>query len=505
MKHNYRMLIDGKLVGLADGLVSSGDSADSSGDSTDSSGDSTDNANNSIDVFNPANGELIARVPQINSAQIKQVIAAADKGFAQWSATSLAERSELILRWAELLQAKREDIIAVLISETGKPYDNADYDFGMLITCLKFFVEEAARTDQPTISDPDGRFLHYIRRQPLGVVVGYLAWNFPLLNLGYKLGPSLASGCAAIVKPSAETPLASLLCAELALEAGIPAGVINVITGDRYDITDPLLTSKSTAMFTMIGSTRSGVAAMKTACSSVKRFSLELGGNAPVVVYDDADLEKAVNDIVDLKFANSGQVCVSPNRCFVHERIYDKFLEQAKARAEGIVLQAGSGEGRKMGPLINDRARDTIVSNIQASLDAGAALVTGGQIPAEKSAGSWLQPTILKDVSLDMPIACDEIFGPVLPVIKFSDSDDVIALANDNVYGLAAYVYTSQLQRAMQAAEQIQAGSVCINEVHYAVHLPHGGLKQSGVGKDCSHYSLEEYLTLKRVSVLINE
>lgn len=477
MSKEYKMLINGELVGAPE----------------------------TLSVTNPATGKIIAEVPQITPEQVELALAGAQQGFNIWSKTSLAERSKIIIAYAEMLEAHKDEIIDILISETGKPYDNAEYDFGMLVTCLRYFVEEAKRTDQPTITDPSGRFLHYISRQPLGVVVGYLAWNFPLLNVGYKLGPSLASGCSAIIKPSQATPLASLRVAELAIEAGIPAGVINVITGDRYDVTNPLLTSPITSMFTMIGSTRAGVGAMRTACTSVKHFSVELGGNAPVLVYADADLDKAVNDIVDLKFSNSGQVCVSPNRCFVHESIYDEFVQRAKERAQGIVLTSGRGEGRLMGPIISAAARDNILTNVKASVSAGAKLITGGDIPADKKEGFFMEPTILADVTVDMPIACDEIFGPVLPIIKYTDSDDIVALANDNIYGLAAYVYTTNLKNAMQAAEQIQAGSVCVNEVHYDIHLPHGGLKQSGVGKDCSHYSLEEYLTLKRVSILVNE
>lgn len=477
MKDNlYRMLINGELI----------DSSDT------------------FQVVNPATEEVIAEVPQIEPAHVELALEAAASAFVSWSAMPLSARAERIFAYADLLEQHQQEIMEILIAETGKPMDVAEYDFGMLITCLRYFVEEAKRMDQPVIADPDGRFLNYVMRQPLGVVVGYLAWNFPLLNLGYKLGPSLAAGCAAIVKPSQVTPLASLRCAELSIEAGIPAGVINVISGDRYHVTDRLLTSDKTSLFTMIGSTRSGVKAMQTACTSVKHFSVELGGNSPVIVYDDADIEQAAHNIIDLKFSNSGQVCVSPNRCFVHESVYQQFLDAAKARAEGIVLACGAGEGRMMGPLINAKERDRVLNFIEASVERGARVVSGGKIPADKPVGYYLEPTIVADVELSMPLACDEVFGPVLPVLPFSDDDDILALANDSEYGLAAYVYTSNLQRGLQAAEKIQAGSVCINEAHYAVQLPHGGLKQSGVGKDCSRYSLEEYMTLKRVSVLVN-
>ncbi len=458
-----------------------------------------------IDVINPATEQVIARVPQIEPIHIDYALDSADKAFKVWSKMSLTMRCELILKYASLLEQHKDEIVDLLIAETGKPADNAEYDFDMLTNCLRFFIEEAKRIDQPVIADPNGRFLNYMMRQPLGVVVGYLAWNFPLLNLGYKLGPVLASGCTAIIKPSQLTPLATLRCAQLSIDAGIPAGVINVISGDRYDITDPLLTSDKTSLFTMIGSTKSGVETMKTACSNIKHFSVELGGNSPVIVYDDADVTKAAQSIIDLKFANSGQVCVSPNRCFVHESVYEQFIEQAKIHTQGIVLGTGREEGRLMGPMLTAQARDRVLAEIDKALTNGANLIIGGNVPVNHPTGYYLEPTILADVNPKMSLACDEIFGPVLPVIKFSDKDDVIAMANDTEYGLAAYVYTTNLQRGLQAAQQIQAGSVCINEVHYDVSLPHGGLKQSGVGKDCSHYSLEEYMTLKRVSVLVND
>jgi D-galactarolactone cycloisomerase len=271
----------------------------------------------------------------------------------------------------------------------------------------------------------------------------------------------------------------------------------------RETETAPLLESHIPAMFTMIGSTAAGVAAMRSSCTNVKHFSVELGGNAPVVVYDDADVTAAAENVVDLKFANTGQVCVSPNRCFVHEAVYEQFIEAAKQRASGITLGAGRGEGRRMGPMLTAKDRDRALKLVKAAEQDGAAVVCGGKIPERPAKGYYLEPTILRDVRQDMRLSCDEIFGPVLPVIRFTDDDDVIAMANDTEYGLAAYVYTSNLSRGLRAAAGIDAGSVCVNECHYAVQLPHGGVKQSGVGKDCSRYSIEEYLTLKRVSVLM--
>lgn len=447
----------------------------------------------SIEVVSPATGKVIGRVPEADHAAIQQSLKAAEQGFKVWSNTTPGERKKIILRYADLLEKNRKRIIALLISETGKPQDNAEYDFGMLTTCLRFFVEEFERLDQPVIHDPDGRFLHYILRQPLGVAVGMLAWNFPLLNVGYKLGPALAAGCSVIVKPSHLTPLASLAAAYLAKEAGIPDGVVNMTTSSDHDVLKTLLASDIPKMVTMIGSTRGGLEVMRSACTTVKHFSVELGGNSPVIVYPDADVRDAANKVVDLKFANSGQVCVSPNRCFVHESVYDEFVAAARKRAASV----------KMGPLITDKARQSVLAMIQAAVADGAKIVCGGKAVPGK--GYFMQPTILKNVSSKMKISCEEIFGPVLPIIKFTDADDEITLANDTDAGLAAYVFTTNLARGLRAARDIQAGSVCVNEVHYSVQLPHGGLKQSGVGKDCSRYSLAEYLTLKRVTVQIDK
>jgi succinate-semialdehyde dehydrogenase/glutarate-semialdehyde dehydrogenase/succinate-semialdehyde dehydrogenase len=446
-----------------------------------------------FEVLNPATSEVIGLVPEIDEAGIEAALGAAKKGFSVWSRKSPAERRAIILKYADILEREKERIVALLIEETGKPQDNAEYDFGMLTTCLRFFVEEAERLDQPVLHDPDGRFLHYMQRQPLGVVVGMLAWNFPLLNVGYKIGPALAAGCSAIIKPSSVTPLASLEVAYLAKEAGIPDGVVNMITSTDHGVTEGLLKSDIPSLVTMIGSTRGGLEVMRSACTTVKHFSVELGGNAPVLVYPDADIKDAAEKVVGLKFANCGQVCVSPNRCFVHESVYDEFVQYAKAEAART----------EIGPLASDKARAFVLGLVESAAAAGAKVVCGGK--AVDGPGYFMEPTVLSDVTTGMQVAKDEIFGPVLPIIKYTDTDDEIALANDTEYGLAAYVFTKGLTNALKAANGIQAGSVCVNEPHYSVQLPHGGLKQSGVGKDCSRYSIEEYMTLKRVSILIGD
>ena len=449
-------------------------------------------SNKLIDVLNPRTEALIGQVFEGSVEQMDDALLAAKEGFSRWSKMSTAERKTRILNYADLLDQHLERLVELLMQETGKPRENAEYDFGMLTTCLRFFVEEAERIDQPVLHDPDGRFLHYVQRQPLGVTVGFLAWNFPLLNLGYKLGPVLASGCSCILKPSELTPLATLEAVYLAAEAGIPDGVINVVTCSDYSITNRLLESPVPAMVTMIGSTRGGLEVMGASCTTIKHFSVELGGNSPVLVYDDADVQMAAEKVIGLKFVNTGQVCVSPNRCYVHTSIYDAFVEAAAECAAGV----------DMGPMITAKARDQVLEKVDEALQAGATLVCGGS--RVDGVGYFMEPTILRDVDARMRVACEEVFGPVLSILPFTDADDEIALANETSCGLAAYVFTKGLSRGLRAAEGIEAGSVCVNEPHYGVQLPHGGIKQSGVGKDCSRYSLEEYLTLKRVSVLLD-
>ena len=444
-----------------------------------------------IGVINPSNEQLIANIYNADVTLMKKSLISANDGFEKWSSFTPIKRKEIILRYADILEKNKEKLIDLLILETGKPKENADYDFGMLITCLRFFIEEYERLDQPVIHDPDDRFLHYMQRQPIGVVVGFLAWNFPLLNLGYKLGPTLASGCSCILKPSELTPLATLEAVYLANEAGIPKGVINVITCDDYSITDVLLKSDIPSLVTMIGSTQGGIEVMKASCSSIKRFSVELGGNSPVIVYPDADIKSAAEKIVGLKYVNTGQVCVSPNRCFVHRLVYDEFIHEVLTCVKNI----------EMGPMITSEARNKVLSLIKSAKESGAKIIYGGNIIDKP--GYFMEPTVIKDVEQSMSIASDEVFGPVLSILPFTDEDNEIDFANNTNSGLAAYVFTTNLSKALQSAKQINAGSICINEPHYSVQLPHGGLKQSGVGKDCSRYSIEEYLTLKRVSILM--
>jgi len=454
----------------------------------------------SFPVLNPATETIVGYAPVLDNHTVQQVLTASETAFQSWRNVPLKQRQELMRHLAVAVDKERDNLIDLLIAETGKDYDNAVYDFEMIGRCLTYFAEEAARLRQDVVPDAEGRFLHYLIRQPRGVVVAFVSWNFPLLNLAYKLGPILASGCTGIISPSPETPLTTLTVGSILHDAGLPAGVINIVTTDDYQFTNQLIESPIPAMVTMIGSTAVGRHVIETSAKTIKQYSMELGGDAPVIVYPDADVQLAAEKIVALKLTNAGQVCVSPNRCFVHESVYEEFIAHAKEQTKKVTLGAGKGEGPRMGPLMSKPALDRITNLIERAITDGAQVVVGGK--SADSSGFFLEPTILRDVKSDMQLTCDEIFGPVLPIIPFNDADDIIAMANDTSYGLAAYVFTSSLSTALKASEEIEAGSVCINEPFYDINLPHGGIKQSGIGKDLSPYSLEEYMTLKRVSIL---
>ncbi len=452
-------------------------------------------------IVNPATEEPCGRYSTYTPALLDRALAAARDAFPTWSRTPLAERIGWMRKLATALEARRDEIIALLVAETGKPQSNAEYDYGMLPTCLDFFAGEVQRLRGEIIPDASGQYTHQLIRHPLGVVVGFLAWNFPLLNVGYKLGPALASGCTCILKPSRTTPLATALVGEVMHDIGFPPGVVNIVLGDDREVAKRLLTSDIPAMITMIGSTEAGCELVRTSATSVKRYSLELGGNAPVIVYPDFDPKLAAERVVGLKLANTGQVCVSPNRCFVHESVLDVFCTHAAATMASYTYGAGPGPEPRLGPIMTPGHLAELQVKIQEARAQGAKLLAGGQRPPQEVCpkGYYLQPTLLL-CDRSLPLCRNEIFGPVLPVIPFSDSDDVLAWANDCPHGLAAYVFTRDLERAQTCAERLEYGSICINEPYYSVELPHGGLKQSGVGKDCSHLSLEEYFTVKRVT-----
>lgn len=449
-------------------------------------------------VMNPATGEVMVEYKSVSEAQCEDALQAADAAFQIWSKMSIEEREVCILGFRQELIEQKEELVTLLMQETGKPLGNATYDYNMLIDCLHFFNEDNKRLCGKIIPNKNGSHINMVSHVPLGVVVGYLAWNFPILNLGYKLGPILASGCTCVLKPSSVTPLTSLKIGEMA-QKHFPAGVVNIISGSARVVSPVLSTSPIPKMMTMIGSSNAGKQVIKDSADYLRHYSLELGGNAPFVVMPDADIKKAAFFACDLKYGNAGQICVSPNRVYIHEAVLDEFVAEVKTFVDGIKLEAGDdSEQVMMGPISSEEAANQMVDFANDAVEKGAKLVAGGKRTGE---GYFFEPTMLLGVTPEMRVYQEEVFGPIMSIIPFSDNDDIVAMANDTIYGLAAYVFTNDLSKALYLSENILAGSVSVNEPLYDYNLPHGGLKESGVGKDCSTYSLEEYYYIKRVSI----
>lgn len=456
-----------------------------------------------ITVFNPTTGQPICEIAAASAAQAQDALDAADAAFKTWSKLSLAQREKHIFAFSDLLVAHRDEIVEMLIEETGKSYATAAYDFDMIPDCLHYFIEEAKSMNGEVIPDYDAKHLSLVIRKPLGVVAGYLAWNFPLLNLGYKLGPALAAGCTCILKPSTQTPLASLYVGKLAKESGMPDGVINILAGAGAEISSVINTSPITQMITLIGSSATGTKIIRESANTLKHYSLELGGNAPVVVMKDADYQQAAAYIVDGKTNNAGQICVAPNRVFVHQEIADDFVAELKKQVARVSFGSGKDEADiLLAPMVSEKAQAWMKVLVDDAVAQGATVAAGGNLG--EGDGYFFDATILTGVTREMKVYQEEIFGPIIPVLTFTDEDDIVALANDTEYGLAAYVYTNDLNTAMKLSTEIDSGSVCVNEPFYNYNLPHGGCKQSGIGKDCSRYSLEEYTYVQRIAIKLS-
>ena len=428
-----------------------------------------------------------------------EALQSAQRAFSIWSAKTIKERESAILGFADELDRHRDELISLLMKETGKPLSSAVEDFQMLPDCLRFFNEENKRVYGRTIPNSTKSHLNLVTHVPIGVVVGYLAWNFPILNVGYKLGPILASGCTCVLKPSALTPLTTLKIGELA-QKHFPAGVVNILAGKPSVIGKVLNQSKIPAMITLIGSSKVGRQVIEESATSIKHYSLELGGNAPAIVMKDANVSEAVSYICGGKFGNAGQICVTPNRVFVHQDVYEEFLSKVDEFVSEIQLDVGDDTNCfMMGPLSSERACKEMESFLKDAQEKGAVIRKGGKATGK---GFFFEPTVVTGVTRQMRLYQEEVFGPIMSVVTFDDQDDIVALANDTEYGLAAYVYTNDLNTALTLSEGIQAGDVSVNAPLYDYNLPHGGLKESGIGKDCSLYSLSEYYDIKRISIL---
>lgn len=447
-------------------------------------------------VCNPANGEVIAEVAKCRTDETRRAIKAAEKAQAAWRNKSAKERASLLRQWFVLMMANQEDLAQILTAEQGKPLAEARGEIAYGANYIEWFSEEAKRIYGDTIPEPSKDKRLICIKQPVGVVACITPWNFPNAMLTRKIAPALAAGCTVVCKPANATPLSALAFAELADRAGIPAGVINIVAGQTSDIGAELTANPTVRKLTFTGSTPVGKQLMAECAQTVKRTSMELGGNAPFIVFDDADLDAAVDGAIASKFRNAGQTCVCSNRLLVQSSIYSAFIEKFTAKVSQFKVGNGTDEGVVIGPLINENAANDVFDFINDATSKGATVLLGGNRSA--LGPCFIEPTILADVTDDMRVFKEEIFGPIAPVFKFDNEQQAIDIANNTEFGLACYFYSRDIGRIWRVGEALEYGIVGINEGIVSNEMaPFGGVKESGQGREGSKYGLDDYLELK--------
>jgi len=460
--------------------------------------DAADNA--TFAVHNPANAETVGHAPRSTAADVERAIEAAHAAFASWRTTPAKTRAQLLRRWFDLILAHRDDLAAIMVSEQGKPLAEARGEIDYAASFIEWFAEEARRVYGDVVPSPWADRRMFTLRQPVGVAALVTPWNFPAAMLTRKAGAALAAGCTVVAKPASQTPFTALALAELGQRAGLPPGVLNVVTGDAESIGRVLTTHPLVRKVSFTGSTAVGKQLLAQSVPTLKHVSLELGGNAPFIVFDDADLDAAVAGAIASKYRNSGQTCVCANRVFVQDTIYDAFAQKLAAAVAQLKVGEGFGAGVEIGPLISAAALAKVETHIADALAHGAKLLTGGHRHA--LGGQFFQPTVLADARPDMQVCRDETFGPVAPLIRFADEAEVIRMANDTEFGLAAYAYTRDLGRAWRLAEQLDYGMVGINAgLISTAEAAFGGVKQSGLGREGGRSGIDEYLESKYVNL----
>ena len=449
-----------------------------------------------IIVTNPFDQAVLGSVPECSSVETTRAIHAAHTAFAKWRDLTAKQRSDLLWRWAVLIDENKEDLARIMTLEQGKPLaeSRGEIDYGNAF--IKWFAEECRRVYGDIIPSNKPKQHLLVLKQPMGVVGAITPWNFPVAMITRKCAPALAAGCTVVLKPAEETPFSALALAVLAEQAGIPAGVINVITGDPEKIGAELTTNPIVKKISFTGSTEVGKLLMKQSAATVKKVSLELGGNAPFIVFDDADLDAAISGVMASKFRNTGQTCVCANRIYIQDSIYDEFAKKLNDAVKKLNVGSGLIDDIQQGPLINDAAIKKVENHIADAIAQGAKILTGGK---RHSAGKqFFEPTILIDVTSAMKISHEETFGPVAPLFRFKTEDEVIAIANATQFGLASYFYSRDMSRIWRVAEALEYGMVGINEGIISTEVaPFGGYKESGIGREGSRYGIEEYLEMK--------
>ncbi|RJG17861.1 NAD-dependent succinate-semialdehyde dehydrogenase [Massilia cavernae] len=461
------------------------------------------NAGNQYGVADPASGTVFASIADSDAQDAAAAVDSAAAAFEAWRGRTARERAQLVKRWHALILANAEDLARLISREQGKPLAEARGEVGYGASYVEWFAEEAVRAYGDMIPEPARGKKMLVVKEPVGVVAAITPWNFPLAMIARKIAPALAAGCTVVAKPAEDTPLTALALVQLAHEAGIPAGVVNIVTASRAQtpvVVGAWLADSRVRKITFTGSTAVGKSLARDSAATLKTLSLELGGNAPFVVFDDADLGAAVDGLMAAKFRNGGQTCVSPNRVYVQRKVYDAFADRLVARVSSLVVGPATDPAAQIGPMINERALDKIVQHVGDAIERGASLLTGGKrLQPEGSAGTtFYAPTVLGNATRDMLLASEETFGPVVALFPFDDEDEVVRLANDTPFGLASYFYSRDIARVWRVADRLESGIVGINEGALAAEsAPFGGIKESGYGREGSRYGLEHYMHTK--------
>ena len=456
-----------------------------------------------FDVMNPARGDVIAKVADLSRAQTAQAIAAAEAAQKEWAAKTAKERANILRRWYDLMMENADDLGTILTAEQGKPLAEAKGEIGYGASFIEFFAEEAKRIYGETIPghQPDKRII--VLKQPIGVAASITPWNFPNAMITRKAAPALAAGCSFVSRPAAETPLSALVMGVLAERAGIPKGVLSIIPSSRStEIGKEFCENPAVRKLTFTGSTEVGRILLRQAADQVMKCSMELGGNAPFIVFDDADLDEAVAGAIMCKFRNNGQTCVCANRIYVQAGVYDAFAEKLAAALSKMKIGDGFEDGVALGPLINQDAITKVQEHIADATAKGGTVFYGGE--SHQGEGFFMPPTIVTGATKDMAVATEETFGPLAPLFKFEDVDEVIELANDTIFGLASYFYAKDLSRVYKVAEALEYGIVGVNTGIISTEVaPFGGVKQSGLGREGSHHGIDDYLELKYICMSV--
>src|SRR5438874_7609610 len=454
----------------------------------------------SLNVDNPATGEIIGTVPKLSAAETRQAIEAANRAFPAWSKKTAKERAAVLRRWFDLMMANQDDLARLMTLEQGKPLSESKGEVAYAAAFLEWFGEEAKRIYGDTIPQHQADKRIVVIKQPIGVVACITPWNFPLAMITRKAGPAIGAGCTVVLKPASQTPFSALALAELAERAGLPKGVLNVVTGAAKEIGGELTSNPIVRKLSFTGSTETGKVLMAQCAGTIKKLSLELGGNAPFIVFDDADLDAAVEGALASKYRNTGQTCVCANRIYVQDGVYDAFASRLAEKVKGFKVGPGTEPGVTIGPLINEQGVKKVEEHVADAVGKGAKILLGGK--RHERGGLFFQPTVLANVTPEMQVSFEETFGPVAPLIRFKSEDEAIRLANNTEFGLAGYFYSRDVGRIFRVAEKMETGIVGANVGIISTEIaPFGGVKQSGLGREGSKYGLEEYLEVKYILV----